>query len=328
MGVAGEATLVAGVDYPATFQQLTSWFRDDDACREYLARLRWGGGFVCPACAGERFWLTETALRMCRDCQRRTSVTAGTIFHKSRLPLTTWFAAVWFVCSQKTGVSALGLQRVLGMGSYETAWAWLHKLRRAMVRPDRDRLAGVVEVDETYIGATKRGGGRHGRGTDKTLVVIAVEAPPGEHRLGRVRLSRVPEASIKALCGFVSYSVATGATVRTDGLVAYRHLSERGFDHQPVNVIASGQPAHVSLPGTHRVAALLKRWMKGTLHDGISDKHLDFYLDEFTFRFNRRNSASRGLLFYRLLQQAVATDPQPWNDLIAEPLDTYIWDEP
>jgi len=319
---------VAGVDYPATFQQLTSWFRDDDACREYLAELRWGKGFVCPACGGGEFWKTAAGLWMCRACQRRTSVTAGTIFHGSRLPLTTWFAAVWFVCSQKTGVSALGLQRVLGFGSYETAWAWLHKLRRAMVRPDRERLAGLVEVDETYIGAIKRDRRRHGRGTDKTLVVIAVETPPGEHRLGRVRLSRVPNASTNALCGFVGYSVTKGATVRTDGLGAYRRLAADGYDHQPVNVVASGRPAHVTLPGAHRVAALLKRWLTGTLHNGVSDKHLDFYLDEFTFRFNRRTSRSRGLLFYRLLQQATATDPQPWNDLIAEPLDTYIWDEP
>ena len=315
---------VAGVDYPSTFQQLTRWFPDDDACVKYLARLRWPAGFVCPVCDNSEFWRTGKGLWMCRVCGRQTSVTAGTIFHRSRLPLTTWFAAVWFVTSQKTGVSALGLQRVLGFGSYETAWAWLHKLRRAMVRPDRELLAGVVEADETYVGA--RSQGKDGRGTSKTLVAIAVETLTEPRRLGRVRLTRVPDASTNALCGFLNYSVAKGATIRTDGLTAYRRLATDGYHHVPINVVASRQPAHVALPAVHQIASLLKRWLNGTLHAGISDKHLDFYLDEFTFRFNRRTSRSRGLLFYRLLQQALNTDPQPWNDLIAEPLDTYIWD--
>jgi transposase-like protein len=318
-----EVTPVAGVDYPATFQQLRTWFADEEGCAAYLARLRWPDGFVCPACAGREFWMTGTGLWMCQSCQRRTSVTAGTIFHRSRLPLTSWFAAAWFVTSQKNGVSALGLQRVLGFGSYETAWAWMHKLRRAMVRPERDLLDGLVEVDETYIGAREHG--KHGRGTDRTLVVIAVEMRANPQRLGRVRMGRIPDASGHSLRGFVNYAVAKGVTVRTDGLSAYRRLTDDGYRHTPINVIASGDPAHIALPGVHRVAALLKRWLAGTLHHGISDKHLDYYLDEFAFRFNRRTSRSRGLLFYRLLQQAVATDPHPWNDLIAEPLDDYIW---
>jgi hypothetical protein len=147
---------VAGMDYPATFAQLTSWFPDDEACAAYLARLRWPDGFRCPGCGYPEAWQTAAGLWLCRSCRRKTSVTAGTIFHRSRLPLTDWFAAVWFVTSQKNGVSALGLQRVLGMGSYRTAWTWMHKLRRAMVRPDRDRLDGVVEVDETSVGGRER----------------------------------------------------------------------------------------------------------------------------------------------------------------------------
>jgi transposase-like protein len=258
---------------------------------------------------------------MCADCGRKTSVTAGTIFDKTRTPLSSWFAAVWFVCSQKNGVSALGLQRVLGLGSYETAWAWMHKLRRAMVNPERDRLSGLVEVDETYFGG--RRAGRDGRGTDKALIVIAVEMPP--RRLGRIRLARVPDASGPALRGFVNHVVAKGVTVRTDGLTAYRKLAADGYRHTPINVSASGDLAHVALPGVHRVAALLKRWLAGTMHYAVTPKHLDYYLDEFTFRFNRRNARSRGLLFYRLLEQAVVTDPHPLADLTAEPLDDYIW---
>jgi len=253
-------------------------------------------------------------------------VTAGTIFHRSRLPLTDWFAAVWFVTSQKTGVSALGLQRALGLGSYETAWSWMHKLRRAMVRPDRDRLDGIVEVDETFVGGRERGKRTAGRGTtNKATVGIAVELrePKG---FGRVRLAYLREVSSEALCAFVGNSVTAGATVRTDGWNVYAPLAET-FGHQSIAVSRTGQPAHVVLPGVHRVASLLKRWLTGTLHYGYSVDQLDYYLDEFTFRFNRRASRSRGLLFYRLLQQAVATDPHPYSELVtASSLDPYIWD--
>ena len=317
VGVASSEVLRAGVDYPATFQQLQGWFTDDDACRAYLERLRWPDGFECPACGSSRGWRIASGAWMCTACGRKTSVTAGTIFDKTRTPLATWFAAVWFVCSQENGVSALGLQRVLGLGSYETAWAWLHKLRRAMVRPERDLLDGLVEVDETYFGA--RATGRDGRGTGKTLIVIAVEMPP--KHLGRVRLARVPAATGPALRGFVNDVVAKGVTVRTDGLSAYRKLTDDGYRHVPINVSSSGELAHIVLPGVHRVAALLKRWLTGTLHYSVSDKHLDYYLDEFTFRFNRRNARSRGLLFYRLLEQAVVTNPHPLSALTAEAVD-------
>ena len=232
--------------------------------------------------------------------------------------MSVWFAAVWFVCSQKNGVSALGLQRVLGFGSYETAWAWMHKLRRAMVDPDRLHLGGLVEVDETYVGAATPG--LAGRGTDKTLVVIAVEVLESKG-LGRVRLRRVNNASTADLCGFVCDVVAPAATVRTDGLSAYRRLADDGFIHDPINVKGTGELAHVVLPGVHRVASLLKRWLTGTLHYSVSDKHLDYYLDEFTFRFNRRQSASRGLLFRRLLEQAVITEPATLSQIVTETVD-------
>ena len=312
----------AGVDYPSTFLELQSWFADEASCVEYLARLRWPDGFVCPACGFGESWRTATGLWMCKQCQRRTSVTAGTIFHRSKLPLQTWFAAVWFVTSQKTGVSALGLQRVLGFGSYETAWSWMHKLRRAMVRPDRERLRGTVEVDETYLG--RRQEGTDGRGTSKDLVVIAVESSTKPRKLGRVRLALIPETTTAALCGFIENVVEPGSTIRTDGLKAYESIATRGYIHEATNLVKSADPAHVEMPGVHRVASLLKRWIAGTLHYGISPKHLDYYLDEFTFRFNRRNSSSRGMLFYRLLEQAVVTEPHPWDTLVAD----WQWDWP
>lgn len=305
----------AGKDYPGTWQSLQSWFPDDEACRAYLEQLRWPEGFVCPVCGGRGAWRTAAGLFMCSQCQRKTSVTAGTIFHGTRLPLTTWFAACWFVCSQKNGVSALGLQRVLGFGSYETAWAWLHKLRRAMVRPDRDRLSGLVEVDETLIGG-REPAGRRARGLNKAVVSIAVELsePKG---LGRVRLTRLPKVTAENIHGFITESIEPGSTVRTDGWSIYTGISQLGYQHMPINVVHAEDRAHVLLPGVHRVASLLKRWLAGTLHHGYAHSHLDYYLDEFTFRFNRRTSHKRGLLFYRLLQQAVQTDPHPLNQLKA-----------
>lgn len=322
---------LAGVDYPLTFQQLQSWFPDDAACVEYLGKLRWADGWECPSCGCIDYWRTSAGLWLCRGCKHKTSVSAGTIFHRSQLPLSTWFAAVWFVCSQKNGVSALGLQRVLGFGSYQTAWAWLHKLRRAMVRPERDLLDGLVEVDETYVGGREKNlRTAAGRGTtNKANVVIAVEMRSNPNRLGRVRMAQIHQLSAVTLREFVGRTVAPGVTVRTDGWNVYQGLERDGYRHVPIALTRTGDPAHVALPGVHRVSALLKRWLAGTLHHSVSQDHLDYYLDEFTFRFNRRTSRSRGLLFYRLLQQAVDTDPHPYRDLVGgttSPLDEYIWD--
>lgn len=306
----------AGVDYPATWSTFQSWFPDDAACIRFLEKLRWPEGFVCPRCQDREAWRTKDGLWLCRSCRRKTSVTAGTIFNRSRLPLTSWFAVAWLVTSQKNGVSALGVKRVLGFGSYQTAWAWLHKMRRAMVRPDRDRLEGLVEVDETYVGATEPG--LDGRRTDsKAIVAIAVELrqPRG---LGRVRMARLDEITQPEIVRFVSGAVTPGSVVRTDGWNIYRRLAQEGYQHDPLSIVGTGDPAHVVMPGVHRVASLLKRWLAGTLHHGIGHDHLEYYLDEFTFRFNRRNSRSRGLLFYRLLQQAVTTDPHPYRELLGE----------
>ena len=308
----------AGVDYPGTWQSFESWFADDEACREFLVRVRWPDGFVCPNCGGGDAWVTGRGLWMCRSCNRQSSVTAGTIFHRSRLPLRTWFAAMWFVCAQKNGVSALGLQRVLGFGSYETAWAWLHKLRRAMVRPDRELLGGdgvTVEMDSTFIGGRTQGK-RGARYANKTEVVIAVErlSPRG---FGRVRLVQIDSSQRSdELFEFIRTNIAHGSVLVTDGETAYPAIARRlQIRHEPVNLIATKRAAHEALPAVHHVASLLKRWIAGTLHDSVSPDNLGYYLDEFTFRFNRRTSRSRGLLWYRLVQQAVNTDPHPLDTL-------------
>lgn len=258
---------------------------------------------------------------MCRACRHQASVIAGTVFDKTRTPLSTWFAAAWYVTSQKHGVSALGLQRVLGLGSYQTAWMMLHRLRRAMVRPDRERLGGTVEVDETYLGIIdpvkqRKKATQLQSSTTKTLVAVAVEvlSPKG---FGRVRLRRITTGSEKHLLPFVCEMVQSGTRVHTDGSAAYRSLADNGYAHHPRVQLGAKEPAHVSLPGVHRVAALLKRWLLGTHQGAVSAKQLDAYLDEFTFRFNRRTARSRGLLFYRLLEQAVVTAPTTYQYIIA-----------
>lgn len=220
---------------------------------------------------------------------------------------------MWWVTSQKNGSSALGLQRNLGLGSYVTAWVWLHKLRRAMVRPGRDRLRGSVEVDETYVGGVEIN--VHGRETEaKSIVAIAAEEDGSG--IGRIRLRRVPNVSAESLIPFVEEAVEPGSAVHTDGWRGYNELEEKGYTHKVTNIARSGQLAHELMPRAHRVAALLKRWLLGTHQNYVSPKHLDYYLDEFTFRFNRRNSSHRGQLFWRLMQQAVAIGPTTYADIL------------
>jgi transposase-like protein len=310
----GEWHPQASRDYPRDWHELLEWFPDDGACLRYLERLRWGEGFACRFCGAVDggWWQMADGLRRCAVCRSETSVTAGTIFAGTRTPLTSWFGAVWYVVNQKQGVSALGLQRVLGLGSYRTAWTWLHKLRRAMVRPGRELLESVVEVDETLVGGVKPG--KRGRGADgKALVLIAVERRDGGP--GRVRMQRVANTTGEVLTGFVLDHVARGSDVHTDGWRGYNDIGRHRFQHFVTTLSASGDPAHVAMPEVHRVASLLKRWLLGTHQGAVSHDQLDYYLDEFTFRFNRRHSRHRGLLFYRLLEGAVTTDPHPYKAL-------------
>ena len=305
-----------GVDYPRNFNEFETFFENEIACREYVTKIRWPGGFICPQCdSDEKPWKTGRGYFCCQSCNHMVSVTAGTMFEKTKCPLKTWFLAIWFVTSQKNGANALGLQRVLGLGSYRTAWTWLQKLRRAMVRPGRERLHGNVEVDESLVGGISSGGKR-GRGAEnKELVVIAVEMhePKG---FGRIRMKRIDDASADSLTKFVCEAVEPGATVLTDAWKGYNDLEKRGYKHIKTNLSDSGDPAHIVMPGVHRVASLLKRWLMGTHQGAVSKKYLDYYLDEYTFRFNRRSSRSRGLLFYRLIQHAVAMQPTSYQNIV------------
>ena len=251
----------------------------DAACLDYLEWLRGPEGIRCPRCVSRDGWRLGSGRWECGVCGRQASVTAGTIFHRTRTPLRLWFAAAWQMTSQKHGVSALGVQRSLGLGSYQTAWAMLHRYRAAMVRPGRERLAGHVEVDEGYLGGVE--GGVDGRKTEtKAIVAIAVEIkhPKG---FGRIRLKHVPDVSAESLLPFIDEAVQAGATIHTDGWQAYWKLGERGYEHERTVMRQQSDPAHVVMPGVHRVASLLARWLLGTHQGRVGHEHLDAYLNEF-----------------------------------------------
>ena len=304
----------AGVHYPGTYAAMRAWFPDDDACLDYLDWLRWPAGFRCPSCGCTTCWELSRGERRCTGCRRRASRTAGTIFQDTRTPLTVWFAAAWYLMTQKNGISALGLKRVLGLGSYQTAWAMLHRYRTAMVRSGRERLNGDVEVDESFFGGLKPG--KRGRGAaGKVLVAIAIEQrlPKG---FGRARMQVIPDAASVTLREFLLANVEPGALVISDGLNAYPTACGEHYRHKPFNVRASGLPAHVPLPGVHRVASLAKRWLLGTHQGAVEAGHAQAYFNEFCFRFNRRQSRARGMLFYRLMQLAVDAPPVTYRQLV------------
>ena len=302
-------------DYPQNILELEERFATEEACREYLARLRWPDGFVCPRCGANTGWPASRGRVICGGCRYQASVTAGTIFQDTRKPLRLWFRMVWYVVSQKNGASAIGLQRVLGLGSYVTAWTWLHKLRRAMVRPGRDRLHGRVEVDETFIGGEESN--VDGRQTE-TKALVAIAAEEDGRGIGRIRMARIADGSRTSLHQFIQEAIEPGSVVHTDGFAAYQGLEAIGYGHD-VTALAREEDEDAAvrlLPRVHRIASLVKRWLLGTHQGAVRREHLDYYLDEYTFRFNRRTSRSRGKLFFRLLQQAVQVDPVPYKSMV------------
>lgn len=300
--------------YPLDVIDFQDMFPTDKACYEYLSMVRWPEGFVCPHCKNSEAWKLKHHLMRCKKCKKDISITAGTIFQDLRKPMRLMFQSLWYIVCQKQGVSALGLKDILGLGSYQTAWSWLHKLRTAMVRPGRDLLSGTVEVDETLVGGERSG--RRGRGAEgKELVLVAVE-DDNKKGIGRIRLKHIPDASGITLEKAISELIAPLSTVRTDGWRGYNGLGKKGYNHVVVNHTEQ-KPGEDSTPLVHRIASLLKRWLLGTHQGAQHFSHLHYYLDEFTFRFNRRTSRSRGQLFYRLVQQALQVDPAPLASLKA-----------
>lgn len=300
-------SLVAGRDYPRTYREFVAMFPDQEACLAYLEHLRWPEGFVCPVCSSRIEPWRQTRRRLsCPSCRHQGSIVAGTVLDKTRTPLVIWFEAAWHLTTAKNGLSAKTLERTLGI-RYRVAWTMLQRFRVAMVRADRSCLSGTVEVDETLVGGVHRGG-KMGRGVAKSVVVIAVEVrnPKG---FGRIRIRHILDATSESLLPFVLDTVTPGASVHTDGWRGYNGLEAKGYAHKKTVLATSDDPAHVALPAVHRVASLLKRWILGTHQGSVTPEHLQAYLEEFTFRFNRRTSRSRGLVFRRLLEQIVVTAP-------------------
>jgi transposase-like protein len=297
--------------YPLTILEFQKRFATEEDCRDYLFESRWPDGFVCPACAAPEVGAeTRRHLWICTGCGRQTSITAGTVMHKTRMPLRTWFWAAYLVSTFHPGISAKQLQRQLGIGSHETAWAMLHKLRAAMVAPERTALEGEVEIDEFFLGGYEEGlkGGRQ-RGK-KVLCGVAIEVRG--RGSGRLRLAVLPNATGPSLLAFTRATTAAGAVVHTDGLQSYRALAKHGYDHRRLtqtDVAPGGQ----LLPRAHRAISNLKAWMHGT-HRGVSPEHLPAYLDEFVFRHNRRGTPMAG--FQTLLGLGLARDPITYDQII------------
>jgi transposase-like protein len=303
-----------GLSFPRSLPEFQRLFPNDAACAAYLERTRWRDGFACPHCCatGEPFrFANRPAVLRCRKCRRDVALTAGTVMERTHTPLSVWFWAAYLVSSQTPGMSATQFQRQIGLSRYETAFQLLHKLRAGMVRPDQDRIGDkpseYVEVDEAYVGGRTRGKGRGV--TDKVLVACAVEVrqrKPGTkldkrkagRYAGRVRLSVVADRGADALCGFVDSAVAPGASIVTDDWSGYASLGQRGYAHLAIAERGDPEVAEVFLPIVHLVFSSLKSWLNGT-HHGVSQQHLQAYLNEFTFRFNRRHypfTAFRALL--------------------------------
>ncbi len=298
-----DSALVAGCHYPKDLAEFNRWFSSEAGAAKYLTDVRFRHGFACPRCGvlvarsnGPRWW--------CRDCRRWFTVTTGTLLERTKVPFNTWLVVAWHVVQTKIGVSALSVQRITGV-NYATAWLLLQKMRAAMNQEERDRLSGDVEFDETYVGGFSPGAPGRSRGKKAPVAVACEVVSPTA--MGRIRLARLPDASALAIADFLERNVEPGSVLLSDDWPSYpaalAELAARGLHYsvKTTKLATTKDKAHVVHPHVHRVAALLKRWLLGTHQGAVSDQHLDAYLDEFVFRFNRRRSRNRGLIFWRLV---------------------------
>ena len=304
---------VYGMDYPKNQLEFEKLFATEEMCQAFLWKLRHPDGYLCPNCGHKEYWPQTRSRRTCKSCKYELSILKGTIFSASHLPLSVWFRACWWFTNQKQGVSALGLQKALGIGSYRTSWLVLHKLRRAMISPGRNLLSGEVEVDEIYIGGDDKPGAKYR--SSKRLVLIAAEK--SGKGIGRIRMTAISSTSSDALLRGVEQMVQAGCRIETDAWRGYLRLSDKGYIHDRTEMATTrpGKREADALPRVHRVASLFKRWVLGTYQGSIDSKHLQQYLDEFVFRFNRRTSGSRGLLFLRLLENAISVKSSTYQDI-------------
>jgi len=299
------------VDFPCNQVEFEKRFNTEQACRDYLANMKWPDGFHCRSCGHSQYWISARSLYICTRCESPNSLTAGTVMHGTKKPLTYWFKAMWWFTTRKSGVNAVNLKDLLGLGSYQTAWSWLHKLRRCTIRQGRERLSGDVEVDEFVIGGQQPG--KRGRGAEgKTIVVAAVEKKG--KKLGRIRLQVVPNCTGNVLEQFVSINITPGSTTITDGWKGYHFLDDSSYTHHQIVASHTSEKDSV-LPGVHLVASLVKRLILGTFQGRFGPEHLQSYLDEYVFRFNRRTSRSIGKKFMRIAQQITASTKTIYNQI-------------
>ena len=302
-------------DFPKNEVDFDRRFQSEQACYEYLFQLRWFEGFRCPRCDHAEYWMSSRGLCLCRQCKHQQSLTAGTIFHGTRKPLKLWFKALWWFSTSKTSVNAATLKDLLGLGSYQTAWCWLQKLRTCTVFADRSKLSGNIEVDEFYLGGEQSG--KRGRGAEhKSKVVVAVERKG--RKLGRLRLEVIECCSAEELTSFVKANINPGSQITTDGWTGYNSLQSEGYEHKIIIQSKVKDKASV-LPGVHLVASLFKRVILGTFQGRFDQQYLQRYLDEYVFRFNRRTCKSIGKRFFRIMQQASHSAPITWRGLMLAP---------
>jgi Zn ribbon nucleic-acid-binding protein len=297
-------------DYPKTLGEFEDEFGSEEACRDYLFQLRFKNGFVCPKCGGGKSWPVNGVLYECAACGHQTSLTAGTLFQDTHKPLTLWFRAIWWVTQQKNGTSALDLQRILGLGSYKTAWTWMHKIRRAMVRPQREKICGRVEIDETCIDGTETVEKRSGSSKNKALAVIAVEVAK-KNKIGRIRMKVIKDDSAASLHPFIESTIEKGSELITSAGKGYSGIADKGYKHR---IAGKQNEKDKLLPHVHLVVSQLKRWILGTLQGSFSARYSGYYLDEFVFRFNKRKFG-RGLPFYRVLEHALMLDAMTYEEM-------------
>jgi len=315
--------------YPKNLIEFMDSFPTDIECRKYILSIRWEHGFLCPSCGHNEYWTNdEISYCICRKCHNRISLLAGTVMQDSKLSVRIWLTAMWLFTTQKDGISAKSLQENLGLKSYKSAWSLLHKLRIAMVRSNREKLSGIVEVDEEYIGGTLEGGKR-GRGSEnKQLVVIAVQLEKiqgnnpdkpslRDYRLSKIRAKRIPNASKIELHTFIKENITKGSKLIRDNWAGYSGIEDEDYYSEVINMSTSTTEED-KLPHVHLAISLIKRWILGTYQGSIDENNLQTYLEEFTFRFNRKTSHSRGWLFYRMVQGAMTTEPHPYEDLLIE----------
>ena len=290
-------------DFPKSQVEFDKRFSTQRACYEYLFKLKWPNGFSCVKCGQPAYWVSSKFVYICTRCEYQQSLTAGTIMHSTKKPITYWFKAMWWFTTRKAGINAVNLKDLLGLGSYDTAWTWLQKLRHCTIRNGREKLSGIVEVDDFVLGGQKSG--KRGRGAEgKTIVLAAVEKRG--RRLGRIRLQIASDCSSGSLMPFIEQNIKYGGHIITDGWKGYAPLENKNFSHQKVYWAKSGDKSSI-LPGVHLVISLLKRVILGTFQGRFESKHLQSYLDEYVFRFNRRNSKSIGKKFMRIVQQVIAS---------------------